>query len=184
MGRMMVPPMALACAPMPWVPRICLRRTHPIARLVDLVRLLPLACPVSGLPRLPLPRLPLPRLALAVNVAGQLSGFQHRFDLGRPAGGIRPHPGALPQLQSAGQSIRALRVEPQNQRRAPSANPHPRKAPLPIACHPRKPAPVPKVGGPEPHLNCAAPMPANPPQNNPTEAQPPNPSQTSPSLQQ
>jgi hypothetical protein len=32
--------------------------------------------------------------ALAVNVAGQLPGFQHRFGLGRPIGGIGPDPGA------------------------------------------------------------------------------------------
>jgi hypothetical protein len=29
-------------------------------------------------------------LALAVNVAGQLPSFQHRFGLGRPIGGIGP----------------------------------------------------------------------------------------------
>jgi hypothetical protein len=52
---------------------------------VDLVRLLFWACRVSGLPRLP-------RLPWAVNVAGQLPGFSHRFDPGRPIGGTRRIP--------------------------------------------------------------------------------------------
>ncbi|MFT6105551.1 MAG: hypothetical protein ACJA1E_001985 [Paracoccaceae bacterium] len=46
---------------------------------MDLVRLLFLACWLSGLP-------------WAVNLAGQLPGFSHRFDPGRPIGGTRRIP--------------------------------------------------------------------------------------------
>jgi len=104
-------------------------------------------------------------------------------------------PGALPRLKSAGQPLRARRVEPQHpfggktippmvflpalphrlqpyaarKRRIP---PHASRA---NRCQSQKPA----------HLSrFAVPKPANPTRKNPPEAQPPNPSQTSHSLRQ
>ena len=74
MVRTSTPPGSTTCAP-----KICSTRT----RSEDFVRLLCLACPVRGLPRFP----------LAMDVAGQLSGFEHRLDPGRAPGGVGPDPG-------------------------------------------------------------------------------------------